>query len=78
DLGLDINEYAQFLNKPDGGIQATLHLMDAMKKANLSTAEQKFALEAIASDASRLSGVYNELGSKQSVMNNINEQTVVV
>ncbi len=78
DMGFNIQEYSQFLNQPDGGIKATLHLMDAMKRAGVSAAEQKFALEAIASDASRLGSVYNDLGSKQEVLNAISNQSVAV
>lgn len=77
-MGLNIEEYAKFVNQPNGGIQATLHLMDAMKKANIPIAQQTFALEAIASDASKLSTVYRELGSGQAVLNDIANQTVSV
>lgn len=78
DLGFNIDEYSEYLDKPDGGIQATLHLMDAMKKAGMTASEQKFALEAIASDASRLGTVYDDLGSKQAVLNDITKQTANV
>ncbi|HAW3282356.1 TPA: hypothetical protein JLS28_003235 [Escherichia coli] len=77
-MGLNIEEYAKFVNQPNGGIQATLHLMDAMKKANIPIAQQTFALEAIASDASKFSTVYRELGSGQAVLNDIANQTVSV
>ncbi|EFC6276567.1 TPA: hypothetical protein IFB44_003211 [Escherichia coli] len=78
DMGLNIEEYAKFVNQPNGGIQATLHLMDTMKKANIPIAQQIAALEAMASDASRLRTVYYELGSSQAILNDVANQTVSV
>lgn len=78
ELGGNLEEYTKFLNQPNGGIQATLHLMDAMKAAGKTNAEMVFGLEAIASDASRLLTTYNELGSSQAVLNSISNQTVTV
>lgn len=74
----NLNEYTQYLNKPDGGIQATLHLMEAMTRAGKSSSEITFALEAIGSDASRLYSRYQELGSAAVVLNDIHEQTTTV
>ncbi|MDA8518962.1 hypothetical protein [Citrobacter sp. Igbk 16] len=78
ELGGNLEEYTKFLNQPNGGIQATLHLIDTMKAAGKTNDEMIFGLEAIASDSSRLLTTYNQLGSSQAVLNHISQQTVTV
>ncbi|HEI8291765.1 TPA: hypothetical protein SLE00_001372 [Citrobacter koseri] len=78
EIGGNLEEYTQYLNKPNGGIEATLHLMDAMTKAGKSSSEITFALEAIGSDASRLYTRYQELGSAAAVLNDMQSQTAAV
>ncbi|EGE0704865.1 hypothetical protein DM389_26475, partial [Escherichia coli] len=78
DAGIKADDFAQFLNKPDGGIQALILLKQKMDDAGLSANAQITVFEAVASDSSRLTTVIDELGGSQATLNAIQEQNVSV
>ncbi|EGK3604545.1 hypothetical protein IOT28_004646, partial [Escherichia coli] len=75
---LKADDFAKFLNKPDGGIQALILLKEKMDEAGLSASAQKYVFEAVASDSSRLATVIDELGGTQATLNAIQEQNISV
>ncbi|HDS8977244.1 TPA: hypothetical protein QHR34_004087 [Raoultella ornithinolytica] len=77
-VGLDPKKFTKLLNDPNGGIKAVIQAFYDLRAAGASNADQKFFLESLASDASRLTGVLNESANAQDAWNKIQSQAVAV
>ncbi|EMN5860205.1 hypothetical protein RJ495_005100 [Pluralibacter gergoviae] len=77
-VGLDIKNYVSTITSKDGGLQAVIQMYYDLKKAGASVADQKFLLESVASDASRLTGVLDNYNNAADAMNAIHSQSVAV
>lgn len=76
--GLNLNEFNQYLNKSDGGIQAVAASFYKMKEAGKSTAEITNMLETLGSDGSKLVSTFEQYNNVADLMNGIHSQTVIL
>lgn len=77
-VGLDPKKFTKLLNDPNGGIKAVIQAFYELRAAGASNADQKFFLESLASDASRLTGVLNDSANAQEAWNKIQAQSISV
>ena len=77
-VGLDPKKYTKFLNETQGGLKAVIQMFYDLRNAGASVADQKFLLESVASDASRLTGVLNESANANEAWLKIQNQAVDV
>lgn len=77
-VGLDPKKFTKLLNDPNGGIKAVIQAFYELRAAGGSNADQKFFLESLASDASRLIGVLNDSANAQEAWNKIQAQSISV
>ncbi|EPV6998341.1 hypothetical protein ACV9ZI_004762 [Klebsiella pneumoniae] len=77
-VGLDPKKFTKLLNDPNGGIKAEIQAFYELRAAGGSNADQKFFLESLASDASRLTGVLNDSANAQEAWNKIQAQSISV
>ncbi|EMG2256389.1 TPA: hypothetical protein ME558_004813 [Klebsiella pneumoniae] len=77
-VGLDPKKFTKLLNDPNGGIKAVIQAFYELRAAGGSNADQKFFLESLASDASRLTGVLNDSANAQEAWNKIQAQSISV
>lgn len=77
-VGLDIQKYVKNITSKDGGIQSVIEMFYDLKKAGGTVADQKFLLESVASDTSKLAGVLDEYNNATDAMNAIHGQSVTI
>lgn len=77
-VGLDIQKYVKNITSKDGGIQSVIEMFYDLKKAGGTVADQKFLLESVASDTSKLTGVLDEYNNATDAMNAIHGQSVTI
>lgn len=77
-VGLDPKKFTKLLNDSNGGIKAVIQAFYELRAAGGSNADQKFFLESLASDASRLTGVLNDSANAQEAWNKIQAQSISV
>lgn len=78
EMGLNVNDFTKYVGKANGGIEAMVDLYYKMRDAGKTQAEITYAMEAVASNGSRLTGVLSEFNSYSEAMANIQKQTVAV
>ncbi|HDT2127960.1 TPA: hypothetical protein RCG93_004385 [Enterobacter roggenkampii] len=77
-VGLDPKKYTKFLNDTQGGVKAVIQMFYDLRDAGASVADQKFLLESVASDASKLTGVLNESANASEAWLKISKESVDV
>ncbi|HFK6417217.1 cell envelope integrity protein TolA [Enterobacter cloacae] len=77
-VGLDPKKYTKFLNDTQGGVKAVIQMFYDLRDAGASVADQKFLLESVASDASKLTGVLNESANANEAWLKISKESVDV
>lgn len=77
-VGLDPKKYTNFLNDTQGGVKAVIQMFYDLRDAGASVADQKFLLESVASDASKLTGVLNESANASEAWLKISKESVDV
>ncbi|EOG1789452.1 hypothetical protein ACK3RO_004062 [Enterobacter kobei] len=77
-VGLDPKKYTKFLNDTQGGVKAVIRMFYDLRDAGASVADQKFLLESVASDASKLTGVLNESANANEAWLKISKESVDV
>lgn len=75
-VGLDPKKYTKFLNDTQGGVKAVIQMFYDLRDAGASVADQKFLLESVASDASKLTGVLNESANANEAWLKISKESV--
>ncbi|MBA0215348.1 hypothetical protein [Pectobacterium brasiliense] len=74
--GLKLNEFNQYLNKQNGGIEALTHAYYKLRDAGKSTAEITNMLETLGSDGSKLVDVLKQYSNQQDFLNALQKQHV--
>lgn len=77
-VGLDPKKYTKFLNDTQGGVKAVIQMFYDLRDAGASVADQKFLLESVVSDASKLTGVLNESANASEAWLKISKESVDV
>ncbi|MHA3671006.1 hypothetical protein ACX1IQ_21065 [Yersinia enterocolitica] len=76
EYGLDVQQYAKFLNQADGGMKAVIHTFYEMKKAGRSVGEITNVLETLASDSSHLITTFEKFNSEAEANSYIQSQNI--
>ena len=76
--GIEVQQYAGYLNEADGGFKAVIKTFYEMEKAGKSQAEIINMMEAMGSDASKLIPTLRALGSEEAAMLQMTKGTATI
>lgn len=78
EMGLNINDFTKYVGKANGGIEAMISLYYKLREAGKTQAEITYAMEAVASNGSRLASVLSTYSTEAEALQYIQEQQTVI
>lgn len=78
EMGLNVNDFTKYVGKANGGIEAMISLYYKLREAGKTQAEITYAMEAVASNGSRLSTVLSTYSTEAEALQHIQEQQTTI
>ncbi|MBY7334193.1 hypothetical protein K6631_06815 [Escherichia coli] len=78
EMGLNINDFTKYVGKANGGIEAMISLYYKLREAGKTQAEITYAMEAVASNGSRLATVLSDYSTETEALQHIQEQQTTI
>lgn len=78
EMGLNINDFTKYVGKANGGIEAMISLYYKLREAGKTQAEITYAMEAVASNGSRLATVLSDYSNEAEALQHIQDQQTAI
>ncbi|EGI4506876.1 TPA: hypothetical protein P6222_002687 [Escherichia coli] len=78
EMGLNLNDFTKYVGKANGGIEAMISLYYKLREAGKTQAEITYAMEAVASNGSRLATVLSDYSTETEALQHIQEQQTTI